>query len=192
MRINFEICIICILLAFIAWQYYMKNRNIENITSTVDGRTYKVQDLEDKQQAADLLAQMRERVLRLMEHFKRDEYKDNKIVQRLFQRCNPDNIREGAYDPQYTSYTVNKGEEIVFCLRSRKMNKFNKLHDVNLLTFVCLHELSHICNDTVGHDEGFHKVFDYMLAEAKKLNLYSPQSFNGSEVEYCGLTVNVF
>ena len=178
------------LLSYILYQHYLTYRNIEPIVSNVNGKTYQVQDLPDKQEAADLLAQMHSNILKLMTHFKNDEFKNNKIVNRLFQRCNPSKIREGAYDPKYTSYTVNKGDEIVFCLRSRKINKFNKLHDINLLTFVCLHELSHICNDTIGHDENFHNIFEYLLKEARKINLYKP--VNLSEVEYCGLNVNVF
>lgn len=184
--------IILFLILLILAKILFKRKILEHIKSDVDGRIYEVQDLPDKKYAADLLAIMRKKILLIIDHLKKPEFKDNEIVQKLFDRCNPDKIREGDYDPQYTSYTVNKGEEIVFCLRSRKINKFNKLHDINLMTFVCLHELSHICNDGIGHDQGFHDNFNFLLDEAKKINLYNPDMMNSSSVEYCGLTISMY
>ena len=42
---------------------------------------------------------------------KHERYED---VQRMCNRFNGDNIMESAEDNNYTSYSVNKGEEIVF------------------------------------------------------------------------------
>ena len=47
---------------------------------------------------------------------------------------NPNNISESTKDNKYTSYSVNKGEKIVFCLRSR--DEKNKLVDINIMMFV--------------------------------------------------------
>ena len=40
-------------------------------------------------------------------------------VKRLVNNFNPDEFSESTPDAQYTSYSVNKGEKIVFCLRAK-------------------------------------------------------------------------
>ena len=82
---------------------------------------------------------------------------DSKVKQ-LKKNFNPDVIKEGIDNPSYTSYTINKGQEIILCLRTN-----GQLVDINVLTFVCIHELSHIGNETVGHDDAFWQFFKELL-----------------------------
>ena len=66
-------------------------------------------------------------------------------------KYNPNNFSETGKDSKYTSYSVNKGEKIVLCLRSRDGK--DRLIDENTLTFVSIHELAHIMTKSVGHTE---------------------------------------
>nr|QFG74754.1 MAG: hypothetical protein [Megaviridae environmental sample] len=96
-------------------------------------------------------------------------------------------ISENINESQYTSYSVNKGEEIVFCLKSRQ-NK--KIHHVNLLMYVAIHELAHCGCIEIGHTNLYNRIFKVYLLVAIQLNLYKYDDYSKSSVEYCGMIVN--
>ena len=56
-------------------------------------------------------------------------------------------FRESTDDSKFTSYSINKGEEIVFCLRCKKTNQ---LHNINELMYVAIHEISHVACPEIG------------------------------------------
>ena len=77
-------------------------------------------------------------------------------------------IYENDIDSKYTSYSVNKGEEIVFCLRSKETHQ---LHSIDLMMYVALHEISHICCPEIGHTPLFKKIFAFLVNRAIELEL---------------------
>ena len=93
-------------------------------------------------------------------------------------------IYENSTDSPYTSYSVNKGEEIVFCLRC-KVTK--ELHSLNLLMYVAIHELAHTACPEIGHPPLFNKIFKFLLEHAVSLDLYYYENYNKNPVEYCGM-----
>jgi hypothetical protein len=93
-------------------------------------------------------------------------------------------IYENSTDSPYTSYSVNKGEEIVFCLRC-KVTK--ELHSLNLLMYVAIHELAHTACPEIGHPPLFNKIFKFLLEHAVSLELYYYENYNKNPVEYCGM-----
>ena len=58
-------------------------------------------------------------------------------------------------DQYETSKKINKGEEIVFCLRSIPDNK---LHNINELMYVAIHEIAHVGCPEIGHTSLFKKI----------------------------------
>jgi predicted metal-dependent hydrolase len=86
-----------------------------------------------------------------------------------------------------TSYSVNKGQELSFCLKSKKTGQFHKL---NLLMYVAIHEMAHIGCPETGHGELFKKIFKFLTEEAIKINLYSYESYGTQPVEYCGMILS--
>jgi predicted metal-dependent hydrolase len=185
MEINYTSLIIIaliILFAFLIYQYHYYS-NIETIVSKIDNRNYDVQIKDDSQEAADLIAKVREKLILLVDHMYKT-YPDDDNVKRLKKNFNPDVIQEGIDNPSYSSYTVNKGEKIILCLRTN-----GKLVDLNILTFVCIHELSHIGNETVGHDDEFWEFFKELLTEAINIGIYIKHDYKTNPVEYCNMKI---
>ena len=61
-------------------------------------------------------------------------------------------------------------EKKSFCLNKSKNG--SKLIDINTLTFVALHELSHIATKSVGHGQEFWQNFKWVLQNAKAAGIY--------------------
>jgi hypothetical protein len=181
-NIGFTILILIIIFIYLLYQYHYYS-NIETIVSKIDNRNYDVQIKHDATEAADLIAKVREKLILLVNHMFKT-FPSNPKVMRLKKNFNPDVLKEGIDNPSYTSYTVNKGEEIILCLRTD-----GKLVDINVLTFVCIHELSHIGNETVGHDDAFWDFFKELLIEAINIGIYIKYDYKKSPVKYCGMMI---
>ena len=197
--INFFVFIILLMIIYM----YLESRSYEvtYVQSSIDGRDYLVRNMNDKEKAADLLARIRAKLMSLVEHLKTVKGKsiqgylgtDDTIKEteenfaRLIKRFQPNNISESTPNDKYTSYSVNKGQKIVFCLRARKAQE--KIVDENVITFVALHELAHIMTKSVGHTEEFWNNFRILLRVAIKLKLYQHQDFNNRPVDYCGTKI---
>lgn len=181
------IVIMCILIVFyVKNQYYTE---VEVVYSKIDGRAYVVKSLPNKEKAADLLAKMNRRLIILVKHMTQN--KDGKFVQedvdRLNGNFNPDNISEGTDKTNYTSYSINKGEKIVFCLRSRDGK--DTLVDLNTVMYVAIHELGHLMTEEIGHPTSFWTNFRILLKEAITLGLYKKVDYAAQPVKYCGIHI---
>ena len=181
---SFFICIILITIIYI----HLENKfsDVEYIKSNVDGKKYLVRNLKDKQEAADLLAKIRENLVKISQELKKKN-QDNVDIDRMINNFNPDNLSESTHDNKYTSYSVNKGEKIVFCLRSK--DEKQKLVDLNIMMFVALHELAHTMTKSVGHTPEFWNNFRILLRNARKLGIYKRVNYNEKPVEYCGTKI---
>lgn len=163
-----------------------KEQNVVYEHATFDGRTYMVQKSEDSKEAANLLALIRSNLVNFCELLGKS-HKEDRSVKRLLDRFNPDVIVENTSDLKNTSYSINKGEKIVLCIRSRDGN--NRLEDPNILMFVSLHELAHIMSESIGHTEEFWSNFRFLLKQAVKMGVYQHVNFRKNPVEYCGVPI---
>jgi hypothetical protein len=152
----------------------------------VDGRRYLVKNLPDKKEAANVLGKLN-KVLQSLVLEMKNKYPKDSAVKRLVGNFNPDNLSEGTDESNYTSYSVNKGEQIVFCLRSRDGN--NALVPFNVLTYVAVHELAHLMTKEIGHPESFWTNFKRLLQVAVEKKLYIKTDYASHPVKYCGLTI---
>jgi len=159
------------------------------VTSTVDGKTYKVRDMADKQQAANLMAMLRGRLVKLCDALEK-KYPDKPQVKQMVHnfRSDPERFMEATPDSEHTSSTVNKGESIHMCLRQRD-GPDESLVDENVMMFVALHEFAHICTESIGHDKEFWNNFGWLLKEAEALGLYRYTDFSAHPVSYCGVYI---
>jgi len=157
---------------------------VVQIKSNIDNRIYIVRDLPDSRQAADRLAEINQKILKLINTVKTQ---DKKGVERLEERYDPNNLSETGKNAKYTSYSVNKGEKISICLRNKSDNSFEKR---NTVMFVVIHELAHVMTETIGHDKTFWENMSYLLREGEKIGVYSHQDYRKLPVQYCGMEIN--
>ena len=172
---------------------YIRNHygEVEYVTSKVDGRTYLVRKLPDKQRAADALAALNKDLLFLVLHVKA-KYGDSKQdpqrasdANRLFSNYNPDALSEGGPENGYTSFSINKGERIVMCLRQADKTFVDK----NVLVYVAVHELGHLATSQTGHTPMFWENFRWLLREAIEIGIYDKIDFEKDPRQYCGMTI---
>ena len=173
------------ILGYLIWDTYFLGE-VEYVKSSVDNREYLVRSLPDKQQAADLIANIRIRLEQVVEHLKKT-YPNDPRTKMLINNFRPDRISEGSENSKYTSYSINKGEKLVLCLRSKDERK--ELVDLNTMMFVSLHELSHMGTESIGHTAEFWNNFRWILKEAIKINIYKYQDFNSKPEGYCGIHI---
>ena len=167
---------------------HMENRNkdLTYITSKIDNRKYLVRNLPDKQKAADLIATVRRNLVKLSQELKKKN-EGNIDIERMINNFNPNNIVESEKNNKYTSYSINKGEKTIYCLRSR--DDKNELVKLNTIMFVALHELAHTMTKSIGHTKEFWDNFRLLLRNAIKLNIYNRVNYNEKPVKYCGIEI---
>ena len=158
------------------------------VKSTVDNERYLVRNLEDKQEAADRLARVRDRLVRLRTALEQ-KYPEKPFVQHLLKNCDltADRFTESTPDASFTSYSVNKGEKVYMCLRQR--DKEERLVGEDILTFVGLHEMTHIGTSSIGHTPEFWNHFAWVLKQAEHIKIYEYTDFAAHPVEYCGVRI---
>ena len=180
--------IISIFIILVSVYMFIQNKNTEvtYVVSKIDNKKYLVQNQPDKQEAADLLANVKLSLMKVCQHLK-DKYPQRDDIKRLNEKFNPDVIVEAEPNSKSTSYSINKGEKIVLCLRSRDEER--KLVDHNIMMFVSLHELAHIMTKSVGHTDEFWKNFQFLLKEAVEMGMYKDVDFKKNPTEYCGVTI---
>ena len=88
---------------------------------------------------------------------------------------------------KFTAYSENKGEKLAFCTTTTKEG--SKLIDENTLTFVALHEISHIATESIGHKKEFWENFKFILKNAVSIRIYEPKDYKKKPKKYCGMTI---
>jgi len=154
------------------------------IISEKDGNRYCVRERSKLNLAADLLASVAEKCKNMVQYMK-EKHPNDERVKRLVEGFNPTTICETLPTSELTAYSENKGEKIAFCLNKKKDE--DKLIDINTLTFVALHELSHIMTSSVGHKQEFWQNFKFLLENAKAANIYQPVDYKKAPQDYCGM-----
>ena len=193
-----------------------KTFNMTTERASVNGKTYEVRDLPDKADAANLLAGINGKFDQITDFIRREkpfdlfrvysirqpELTPEKLtdkhnsglaqqftkfkadIQRLLDNYRPDSLSENTPNSEHTAYSENKGERVVFCLREKTAGE--PLMDLNTMTFVALHELSHLMTRTIGHDQEFWDNFRIILRIAIKNGIYQCVDYNMNMKVYCG------
>jgi hypothetical protein len=188
MKMNYLGYAFIILLLIVCIRIYQDSDtfNLKCIISDVDGKKYCVRERSKLVLAADRLATVNQKMGKLVEHCKKN-FPQRENVTRLCAGYNPKQIYETLPTSEYTAYSQNKGEKMAFCLNTEKTG--NQLIDPNTLTFVALHELSHIATKSIGHGEEFWTNFKFLLGEASKINIYQQVDYKKNPARYCGTDI---
>jgi predicted metal-dependent hydrolase len=179
---GFAIFVMVVVIIMYVQNYY---NEVEYVVSKVDGRSYLVRKLDDSQQAADLLAEINKDLLHLIQHMMA-KYPEREDIKRLYNNYNPNAISEGSIESGYTSYSVNKGEKIILCIRQ----KDNSFVGKNILLYVAIHELAHLMTEEIGHTPSFWENFKLLLNHAIDIRVYVKVDFNNQPKDYCGIKIS--
>lgn len=178
--------IILILAGFVYSKYFDESFDLKCVVSTVDGNKYCVRESARIKESADLLAKVTEKCKALVAYLD-EKHPDDERVQRLVQNFNPQKVMETLPTSEYTAYSENKGEKLAFCLNTEKGG--TTMIDEHTLTFVAIHELSHIATKSIGHKSEFWENFKYLLENAKEAGIHSPRDYKNEPQKYCGMTI---
>lgn len=158
------------------------------------GEQYLVRNLDDKDKAADALSDIKSKLKILVDHvMNKSENTSNErskfiepYIKNIDNKFNYIIFRESTDSSRFTSYSINKGEEIVFCLRSKEDNQ---VHDINELMYVAIHEIAHVGCPEIGHTPLFKKINKVLLEYAIECNVYYYKDYNSNPENYCGITL---
>jgi hypothetical protein len=160
--------------------------NLKCIVSDVDGNKYCVRETAKLELVADLLARVTGKMGKVVKHLA-EKYPERDNVKRLKDGFNPKKIVEILPTSKYTAYSENKGEKLAFCTTKEKGG--NNLIDENTLTFVALHELSHIATKSIGHTSEFWNNFKFILKEAVPMGVYKAVNYKKKPTKYCSMKI---
>ena len=186
MNIAFVITLIVIVFSLLI-QAEKTFDNMTYVKSKINGIDYQVRKLDNKDIAADMLAKTHQTLHKVCKVLENSNPNDERVI-RLKNKFPNTTLAESDGNGTQTSFSINKGEKIVLCLRSKDGN--NTLVDENLLLFVALHELSHIMTLSIGHTPEFWDNFKFVLKECQGHGIYKCIDFSNKPHSYCGITVN--
>jgi hypothetical protein len=162
--------------------------NVVQVRSSTNGQMYSVQNLPDKDEAANKMAELQGKLDTLIRFYTDDpSAMGDPRVQTMVNRFNPKNMMENSLDDDSTSYSENKGEKIVICLRDKTVGA--PFVDSNTVMFVVLHEMAHLMTTTVGHTPEFWANFRRILHDAVQAGIYQSTNYSKNPVTYCGMTI---
>ena len=147
----------------------------------------KDKDIYDKNNSLQTLVDLRRRLDTLINYLSR-KYPQNAFIQRMKIRFKGTVLREigpNGTDPKQTSYTINKGDRMVLCLRTTD----GQLVDINTLTYVAIHELAHIYSSSLHHNAEFWENMRFLVDEAVEAGLYQKVNYFQNPVRYCGIYI---
>jgi hypothetical protein len=189
------IILVLIILIFVI-HFNRSKPNVEKMTlvQAFNRRKYLVRDLNDKNETANLLATLMSNLKYLISELKNkaENTKDRELlkykssINQIYDKIDHVKVRENEGGNDLTSYSVNKGEELVFCVRSKSNEQ---IHDINELMYVAVHEIAHIGCPETGHTRLFAKLNLFLLRKALDMGLYNYRDYAANPVEYCGMTL---
>lgn len=191
---------IVLILIFLIYRFVYNYQEIEYIKSDLDNKVYMIRRGYSKSKefllkSANTLANINARVEKLINYLQNTYSNDpnkNYFINKLRENYNTYMISEAAVNPQFTTYTVDK-QDMHICLRTR--DQYENVYDIDLLMYVVLHELAHLCNynkygtPIIGHGFEFKLIFKFLVEEAIKIGIYTYTDYKRNPREYCGIKI---
>lgn len=182
-----ESILISITIVLIYIFLFINNTNLKLIEA--NGSKVLVRALPDCQQSGQLLISLIQKMYKIRDYLvlNIDRFPEFRpYINLLKNNFNQERtlIYENSPDSEYTSYSVNKGEEFVFCLKCKTTKQ---LHNINLLVYVAVHEMAHAGCPEIGHTPLFNKIFKFFLQQAIEIGEYTYEDYSRNPVNYCGL-----
>lgn len=184
---------------------FVRSEGFANVK--VGANSYKIhEDLDNPYKAAEMMDKLNDTATTLIAHLTKRYLNDSdginiikpeyrnivikgiKSLKKNFKSANmEENIPERSGGD--TSYVIDKGDVFAMCLRDPRKN--NQLDDnYNSLTFVLVHELSHIFCSEWGHTDLFWNNFKFLLQEAVEIGIYTSVDYKRVGSPYCGIVIS--
>lgn len=198
---------VLIIIILINFYHSNKLKRKKTLYENIDDIKYKLINDSDPDRAAYMLHQLNDFVYIVIKQLKRELHsgqnfgKMEYFVKNLITKYDPSKIEEGEYiregepgsngeilpngDTADSSYVINKGEKLIMCLR----NTHGKFHDMTLLKFIILHEISHIGSIEEQHMNEFWENFKWLLLYVKARNIFSAPDYSKFPIKYCGTII---
>jgi hypothetical protein len=171
----FTYVFVILIIGVCGYFYFEKSDfQLKCVVSTVDGNKYCVRESAKVKESADMLARVTEKCKKLVKYVG-EKFPDQDNVKRLVEGFNPQKVMETLPTSEFTAYSENKGEKLAFCLNTEKNG--STMIDEHTLTFVAIHELSHISTKSIGHKSEFWENFKFLLEQAKAAGLHTPKDY---------------
>jgi predicted metal-dependent hydrolase len=195
--------ILLTLILVVVYFYFFNRFEIVQVGS----KTYKIEkDVTPSRRSESLmtLANIRTKLDQLVESMIGAYPSDPKIARMkerflntILQEANPAEENEKFKDAEamlkatngekkQTSYTINKGDVMVLCIR----NVDGNLVDINTLMYVAIHELAHILSSSLNHTPEFWQNMKLLKDHAVKIKLYVDRDYKTNPVPYCGIPID--
>ncbi len=187
-----ESILIAVIIIFIYIFLFYNKKNVVLITGSDNFTKYLVYNDEQKNESAKLLEEITNNMFKLKDYLYQnvDKFPDMREYIKQLNR-NLDKERTLIYenDPKsdLTSFSVNKGEEIALCLKSKKTGS---IHNINLMMYVTIHEMAHIACPEIGHGDLFKKIFKFLCEQGIVIGVYKYDDYENNPIEYCGMMLS--
>jgi predicted metal-dependent hydrolase len=169
-KLETPIMILLSILGVICFYKYIYD-GTDYVKSNLDNNYYKVRSKEGKEEKANLLAIMYTKLNTIVNSLEKSSYSTNVNVQRLITNWKKGvTIKEIGKMESEAAYVINK-QYMSFCLPE---NTSKTIDNLNLMTYVGIHELAHIMSNETGHGNEFIQNFEFLLNYSKTLNYYDP------------------
>jgi len=187
-----DFIIFTLIILFVYAMYSMRRDRLTVVEQSDTGMKLMVYNDKNKKASADLLSEIITRMFKLRNNLisnKKNFPEFQKYIELLESNFNNDRTKIYENDPnsELTSFSVNKGEEVAFCLKSKRSGK---LHEVNLLLYVAIHEMAHMACPEIGHGNLFKKIFNFLTLQAIEQGIYVKEDYSANPVEYCGMILS--
>lgn len=175
--------------------------NISYFNYTIKDKNYKVlKDKENFNNAAEILYQIDNNILKLINYITKKYQNNNnidiqkyKIIKNIILKTQKNYKSHSLIENFPTtpgkdvSYNINKGDSISICLRNF-LNP-SSFHEFNDIMFVAIHELAHSCTKSYQHTNEFWYNFRFLLENAIDAKLYVNKDYNKFPVNYCSMEI---
>ncbi|ABU44166.1 hypothetical protein PBCVNY2B_707L [Paramecium bursaria Chlorella virus NY2B] len=155
--------------------------NYIDVKSSVNGKTYRVINTGDVLAVADTLAILEDRARDFVTRASK-AYPLETQIKRIMKYWT--GTLTEIPQTETIAYALEK-KDVFICVRDSVGN----IQDIDDLFFVLLHELSHIQNDTYGHDDMFWKQFKKTLEIANRLGSLPYKDYDNYNVMVCGKVI---
>jgi hypothetical protein len=139
------------------------------------------------------LAELIRRGDRLVEYVEKNKYPNKEVAQRIHENWNVlKRTKKIGVTPPSTDtpgFVINKSDAMQICLTTSP-DKPHDLDELNLNTFVLIHEISHLGALEYEHGSEFMSVFKKMLRASLNLGIWKYVDYRKNPQMYCNYFVD--